>query len=269
MIQEGTYLAKLQDRIKDHTKLDHNPAVQHEKKLNSALHKMHQAKNHMPAQSKDKDNPTYTLSRDSLMQYTTEGAIPPQLRGQIKDHKPDQGYPMREISDASRSPGHKLAKDLNKLFEPYTRQTKTAVSGGKQLIQFLKEGRFDGNFLASCDAIALYPSIIVEEGLELLEDMIQADNDLERKTDLMKTEIIKLTRLVTEEMYFECEMGFFQQNGGTQMGGPLSRLLANLVIEHKIEAKIAAHPKWGEIWELMTRCQSGNRKIYFRSFLHS
>ena len=113
---------------------------------------------------------------------------------------------MREISDASRSPGHKLAKDVNKLFEPYTRQTKTAVSGGKQLIQFLKEGRFDGNFLASCDAIALYPSIIVtvEEGLELLEDIIQADNDLERKTDLMKTEIIKLTRLVTEEMYFDC-----------------------------------------------------------------
>ena len=79
----------------------HNPAVQHEKKLNSALHKMHQAKNHMPEQSKDKDNPTYILSRDSLMQYKTEGAIPPQLRGQIKDHKPDQGYPMREISEAS------------------------------------------------------------------------------------------------------------------------------------------------------------------------
>ena len=59
---------------------------------------------------------------------------------------------------------------LNKIFEPYTRQTKTAVTGGKQLIQFLKDGRFDGEFLASCDAIALYPSIIVEEGLELLEE---------------------------------------------------------------------------------------------------
>ena len=33
------------------------------------------------------------------------------------------------------------------------------------------------------------------------------------------------------------------------MGGPLSRLLADLVIENKIEAKIAAHPKWGDIWD--------------------
>ena len=54
VIQEGTYPAKLQDQIKDHTKIDHNPAVKHEKKLNSALHKMHQAKNHMPEQSKTK-----------------------------------------------------------------------------------------------------------------------------------------------------------------------------------------------------------------------
>ena len=132
---------------------------------------------------------------------------------------------MREISNASKTPGHKLAKVLNKLFDPYTRQTKTAVSGGKQLIQFIREGRFDGNFLASCDAIALYPSIIVEEGLQLLEDKIHQDDSLKHKTDLNKAEIIKLTRLVTEELYFECEFGFFKQNGGTQMGGPLSRLL--------------------------------------------
>ena len=173
------------------------------------------------------------------------------MRGQIKDHK--EGYPIREISDASRSPGHKLAKTLNKIFDTYTRQTKTAVNGGKQLIQFIREGRFNGNFLGSCDAVALYPSIIVEEGLELLERKILEDEDLERKTDLSKAELAKLTRLVTEELYFECEFGFFQQNGGTQMGGPLSRLLADLVMENNIEAKIAAHPRWGPIWDWVRR----------------
>jgi len=50
------------------------------------------------------------------------------------------------VSDAAKSPGHELAKALNKLFEPYTGKTKTAITGGKQLIQFLKEGRFNGNF---------------------------------------------------------------------------------------------------------------------------
>ena len=246
VLDEGTYLGKLQERIKAHTKIDANPAIKHEKKLNSALQKMHQVGKHMTINNRDKDNPLI-LSRESLLQYTTQGAIPPQLRGQIKDHK--EGDPMREISDASRSPGHKLAKTLNKIFDTYTRQTKTAVNGGKQLIQFIREGRFNGNFLGSCDAVALYPSIIVEEGLELLERKILEDEDLERKTDLSKAELAKLTRLVTEELYFECEFGFFQQNGGTQMGGPLSRLLADLVIENNIEAKIAAHPRWGPIWD--------------------
>ena len=92
------------------------------------------------------------------------------------------------------------------------------------MIKFIREGRFDGNFLSSCDAIALYPSIVVEEGLQLLEQKILEDNSLKTKTDLTKPEIIKLARLCTEELYFECEFGFFRQNGGTQMGGPLSRL---------------------------------------------
>ena len=71
---------------------------------------------------------------------------------------------------------------LNKLFEPYTRQTNTAVNGGNQLIEFIREGRFDGNFLASSDAVALYPSVLVAEGLELLQVKIQQDTGLQNKT---------------------------------------------------------------------------------------
>ena len=33
------------------------------------------------------------------------------------------------------------------------------------------------------------------------------------------------------------------------MGGPLSRLLADLIIENKIEKVIQNHPKWGQIWD--------------------
>ena len=138
---------------------------------------------------------------------------------------------------------------MNKLFDPYTGKTKTAVSGGKQLIQFIREGRFDGNFLASCDAIALYPSILVEAGLQLLEEKIHKGDTLQTKTDLTKAELVILSRLCTEGLYFECELGFFKQNGGTQMGGPLSRLLADLIIENKIEAKIAEHSIWSKEWD--------------------
>ena len=138
---------------------------------------------------------------------------------------------------------------MNKLFESYTGLTKTAVKSGKQLVQFIREGRFDGNFLASCDAVALFPSVIVAEALDLLKIKIQQDDSLQQKTDLTKEEIFSLSKLCTEDPYFECEFGFFKQNGGTPMGGPRSRCLSDMIIENKIEKPIEEHPIWGVKWD--------------------
>jgi len=86
---------------------------------------------------------------------------------------------------------------------------------------------------------------MVAEGLELLHIKIQQDDSLHQKTDLSNEEIFQLAKLCTENPYFECEFGFFKQKGGTPMGGPLSRCLSDLVVEKRIEAKIAEHPVWG------------------------
>ena len=44
-------------------------------------------------------------------------------------------------------------------------------------------------------------------------------------------------------------LGFFKQNGGTPMVGPLSRCLSDMIIENKIEKPIEEHPIWGIIWD--------------------
>ena len=113
----------------------------------------------------------------------------------------------------------------------------------------IRNGRFNKSFLASCDAVALYPSIIIEEALEILEQMIWDDQTLEDKTDIEKSEIIELVRLCAEDPYFECDLGFFKQQGGTHMGGALSRLFADLIIENRFERKIRENPDWGEKWD--------------------
>ena len=75
------------------------------------------------------------------------------------------------------------------------------------------------------------------------------DKAFAKRTNLTKAEIMELTRLCTEQPYFECEIGFFAQSKGTHMGGPLSRLLADLIIENKIEKKILQHPRWKKCWD--------------------
>ena len=62
--------------------------------------------------------------------------------------------------------------------------------------------------------LSLYTQVLsLMKGLQLLEGKILEDDDLEWKTDLTKAELTKLTRLVTEELYFECEFGCFRQMG--------------------------------------------------------
>ena len=68
---------------------------------------------------------------------------------------------------------------------------------------------------------------------------------MKKKTDLDKSEVIELVRLCAENPYFECEFGFFRQNGGIHMGGALSRFLADLIIEEKIESVISRSMKNG------------------------
>ena len=107
ILNEESYLAKLKDRITQHIHIDDDPAPVHERKLNAPIRKIIQAEKQKP--TKDKDNPIeFILSRDKISQYITEGAIAPTLKGQLKDHKDTK--PLREVSNASQSPGHELAK---------------------------------------------------------------------------------------------------------------------------------------------------------------
>jgi hypothetical protein len=130
------------------------------------------------------------------------------------------------------------------LFIGYTGKTKHHLTSHSDLIDILKSGSFSEGFFVSFDAVELYPSIIIEDALQLLEMKMNMDSDWTKKTDLSWQEVLQLVRLLISSPYFECELGFFQQAKGAPMGGPLSRLLADLILENKIESKIQAHREW-------------------------
>ena len=192
--------------------------------------------------SRVKEKDSFVLRRTDLLKFLTSEAPSPWNHGFIKLHK--AGFPLRDISDGSQSPGHKLAKAILPLFSGYTGQSEHHLSSHSQLIDILRSGRFNGRFFVSHDAVELYPSIIITDALQLLEEKMANDMKWALKTDLSRNEILGLVKLLICNPYFQCELGFFQQAKGTPMGGPLSRLLADLLIENKIEAKIKADRKW-------------------------
>ena len=103
------------------------------------------------------------------------------------------------------------------------------------------------SFHVSFDANKLYPSVYVPEGIEILATKLRYDRKLHERTGLTRKELLTLTELCVSEPYFECELGTYIQDEGAPMGGPLTDLLADLIIENKIEKTIAHHPKWGPL----------------------
>jgi hypothetical protein len=126
--------------------------------------------------------------------------------------------------------------------------TKTYLRNGEHFIQILRTGRFNSGIRISLDAVALYPNIIVDHAIEILEQKLKEDNKLAERTNLTKQELFHLSKLCVKDPCFQCELGRFQQTDGAPMGGPLSRLLADLVLED-IEAKIRKHRKWKNKWD--------------------
>ena len=269
VIDKELYLTKLKARTKDHQLIAEDPSIQHEASINNKLDELMTSSSHIA------DKPELLLRRCELDKFKTEGAPAPWNHGLLKLHK--DGFPMRDISDASQSPGHALAKTLNMLFSGYTGRSDHHLNSHSDLIGLLKSDRFKGGFFTSCDAIELYPSIIIQDALDLLEAKIKADSEWSKKTDLTKSEVISIVNLLISSPYFQCELGIFKQTKGTPMGGPLSRLFADLIMENKIEQKIKQNRKWKYIFNwvqlvddtFMNWTESVEKLHEFHAFLNS
>ena len=100
----------------------------------------------------------------------------------------------------------------------------------------MKTDRFKkGGHYVSLDAVALYPNIIVQEGLSILKKKLTNDKKLHIRTDLSRHEILNLSSTLIEDPHFQCELGLFMQNKGVPMGQSLGRFFADLVLENLIE----------------------------------
>jgi hypothetical protein len=80
------------------------------------------------------------------------------------------------------------------------------------------------DMLVSFDVEALFPSIPVDEALELLQKWLEEQH---LNPDLL-TQYLELTKLVMKLNFFQFNGKFYEQTEGTVMGNTLSLFLANL-----------------------------------------
>lgn len=184
---------------------------------------------------------------NALQNLRVSNPVLPRIKGLPKIHKP--GNEMREIISAVGAPTEKLAKWLVKEFQamPHKFPSRSVKSTG----DFVENLRSSGNIqsdeiMVSFDVTALFPSVPVNETLNLLEDWLLSqyfDNTWKKKVD----SLLKLSRLCMKENYFTFRGKFYKQTKGAPMGNPLSPFLCELFmanIESTLEKRNILPIRW-------------------------
>ena len=147
---------------------------------------------------------------------------------------------MREIISAVGAPTEKIAKWLVKEFQAMpSKFPSRSVKSTEAFVENLKSsGNIEADeIMVSFDVTALFPSVPVNETLNLLEDWLipqYTDSTWKKKV----VSLMKLTRLCMKENYFTFRGKFYKQTKGAPMGNPLSPFLCELFmanIENKLE----------------------------------
>ena len=58
------------------------------------------------------------------------------------------------------------------------------LNSHSDLVDIIKSGKYDRGFGISFDAVELYPSVLIADALQLLEEKMVMDTHWSRKTDL-------------------------------------------------------------------------------------
>jgi hypothetical protein len=119
------------------------------------------------------------------------------------------------------------AKYLHRKLYPILKKFKWVITDRLELIQEIEQKKFDSSTvkLATIDVTALYTSIDLEKGLNLVAILLK--NHVE---DFQIPFYIDLMRWVLTNNYFQFKGNWYQQIKGAAMGGNASGIFADLVL---------------------------------------
>ena len=159
------------------------------------------------------------------------GCVPPKFYGLPKIHKPDT--PLRSIVSSCGSVIYGVAKELAKIPKPLVGKTPHHINSTQDFVEQVKHISLGpGECLSSYDVSALFTSLPIDSGLNIIKDLLEMDNTLKERTVLAVNDIILLLEFCLKNTYFSFQDQFYKQVEGAAMGSPVSPIVANMYIEY-------------------------------------
>ena len=162
------------------------------------------------------------IPKDKRWKYTNLNPATPNIRGLVKIHKHEA--PIRPIVNWRTAPAFKLAKLLTMTLQKYIPLPyKFNIKNTVQLIDDLADILYNQKLrLASFDISNMYTNIPTEELIKIIKTACQHNNIEDKLTQ----NIIKLSKIIINQNYFQFLDKTYIQTEGLATGAPTSSIFS-------------------------------------------
>ena len=158
--------------------------------------------------------------------------------------------PLRPIVCTIGSATYNLAKELTRILNPLTGGTSSFVKISAHFVEIVRcIGLEDKDRLVSFDVKSLFTRVPVDEALGVILTELNKDDDLEDRTMLTLTVVVRLVEISLRSTSFQYNNIYYEQREGTAMGLPLSPVIANLYMEFFEKLGIDTTPLKPKMWK--------------------
>jgi hypothetical protein len=167
------------------------------------------------------------IPKESKWKYISLNPTTPRMRGLIKFHKTES--PIRPVVNWKNAPAYKLAKKLVEVLHTHTPLPYTFnVKNTAQLINDLTDIPYDNNLrLAFFDITNMYTNIPTNDLLVIINSVCN-NNYIQGN---LKHDILKLSKIIMDQNYFNFQEKTYLQHDGLAMGAPTSPILSEFYLQ--------------------------------------
>ncbi|GAB0086745.1 hypothetical protein DMENIID0001_009140 [Sergentomyia squamirostris] len=163
-------------------------------------------------------------------QLTTHNSRTPRMYGQPKIHKPNT--PLREIVSCIKAPTYKLSKFLNGLLAPVANKDQYSVKDSYEFVQRIQQIQVPPDYIMiSLDVVALFPNIPRQLALDIAKEQWDI---IKEHTPIGMNLFMSILKHCLEHSRFVYNGQNYMQIDGMPMGGPLSPIIADLVMNYAL-----------------------------------
>ena len=155
------------------------------------------------------------------------------MYGTIKAHKPEKNFPMGIVVSTIGTPSYKVSKYLVQLIQTCLNKNETRLKNSRDFVEKSKTWNIHPEEIqVSYDVVNLYPSVRIQEAIDIIIEMLSKDEELNKRTKLTIPDIKLLIELCLSKCYFLWEEKIYLLENSGLIGPALMVVVAEAFLQY-------------------------------------